>query len=208
MFDRLREAGLTIKPSKCQIAADKVKYLGHILSRDGVAPNPEKVKIIENYAVPKNVKQVRQFLGLTNYYRRFQKNYSKTAKVLQNLTQKATPFVWTDECQKAFDTLRNNLMTEPVLAYPDLNRPFILTTDVSDVAISYILSQKDAGGVEHPIAFSGRALRKAEMPWTTTEKEGLAIICGFKHFHPYLISNKTTVVTDHNALVYIKNIQI
>ena len=146
VFDRLREAELAVKPSKCQIAAEKVQYLGHILSREGVSPNPNKVKIICDYQVPKNVKQVRQFLGLTNYYRRFQKNYSNTAKILQNLTQKDVPFNWTEECQKAFETLRNNLITEPVLAYPDFTKPFILTTDASDVAISFILSQIDKGG--------------------------------------------------------------
>ena len=121
------------------------------------------------------------------------------------MTQKSVPFLWDDKCEKAFQRLRENLVTAPVLAYPNLEQPFILTTDASDVAISYVLSQEDEGGAEHPIAYSGRALRKAELAWTTTEKEALAVISGFKFFNPYLINNFTTVVTDHNALVHIKS---
>ena len=205
VFDRLRKANLTLKFSKCEFAMPRVKYLGHILSKNGVLPNPEKTKIIQEWQPPKNPKQIRQFLGLTNYYRRFIPNYCNLAKPLQNLTKKDQPWVWSDKCQQSFESLRDSLTTPPCLAYPDMEKPFILTTDASGVAISYILSQKNEEDIEHPIAYAGRALRNAEVNYSITDKEGLAVIEGFRYFHTYLCGNFTTVYTDHSALVFIKN---
>ena len=206
IFDRLEAANLTLKLSKCQFAVSRVKYLGHILSPQGVSPDPEKISIVQDWQPPKNPKQIRQFLGLTNYYRRFVPNYANIAKPLQNLTKKDQQWVWDDKCQQAFIKLRESLVSPPLLAYPDMDRPFILTTDASGVAISYILSQKDTEGVEHVISYAGRALRNAELNYGITDKEGLAVVEGFRHFHTYLCSDKTTtVITDHSALVYIKN---
>ena len=205
VFDRLRKANLTLKFSKCKFAVQRVKYLGHILSPEGVLPDPEKVKIIQDWQPPTNPKQVRQFLGLANYYRRFVEKYSSIAKPLQNLTKKDEPWNWTEKCQKAFNILRNSLINPPCLAYPDMERPFILTTDASGVAISYILSQIGEDGVEHVISYAGRALRNAEVNYGITDKEGLAVIEGFNHFHTYLYGNKTTVYTDHQALAFINN---
>ena len=206
IFDRLEKANLTLKASKCQFAVKRVKYLGHILSSTGVEPDPEKISVVADYKPPKNPKQVRQFLGLTNYYRRFVKSYSNITKPLHNLTKKDQPFVWDEKCQKCFETLKNALTSSPCLAYPDMEKPFILTTDASTVALSYILSQKDDNNVEHPISFAGRALRGAKLNYGITELEALAVVEGFKHFHTYLYSNNTTtVITDHAALVYIQN---
>ena len=205
IFDRLEKAGLTLKTDKCQFAKPSVKYLGHILSAEGVTPNPEKIEIIKNYPRPANVKQVRQFLGLSQYYRRFQKNYSKIAKPLHSLTQKDVEWNWTEECQAAFEQLRTNLIEPPILAYPDLNKPFILTTDASDVSIGYILSQKDENSRERVIAYGGRALRQAEKNYSVCDKEGLAVFCGFKAYNSYLYGNFTTVYTDNRAIKYIKD---
>ena len=205
IFDRLEQANLTLKASKCQFAVERVKYLGHILSRTGVEPDPDKIAIVETYPAPKNPKQVRQFLGLTNYYRRFVKNYGDITKPLHNLTKKNEPFVWSDKCKESFETLKRALTSSPCLAYPDMEKPFILTTDASTVALSYILSQKQ-DNVEHVIAYAGRALRGAELNYGITELEALAVVEGFRHFHTYLYgTNTTTVITDHAALVYIKN---
>ena len=205
VFDRLEQAGLKLKLSKCRFAVSKVKYLGHILSPEGISPNPEKVDVIKNYPTPKNVKQVRQFLGLCNYYRRFQKDYSQIAKPLQNLTKKDSEWVWSPACQRAFETLRNNLVTAPMLKYADMEKPFILTTDASSVALGYVLSQVDDEGVERVIEFAGRALRNSELNYSVTDKEGLGVVEGFNHFHSYLYGNFTTVITDHSALTYIQN---
>ena len=205
IFDRLQKANLTLSVAKCQFLMKEVKYLGHILTTTGIKPNPEKVSIIKDYPRPKNVKNVRQFLGLTQFYRRFMKDYSKLARPIQKLTQHDQPWNWDSECETAFQTLKTKLVEPPILAYPSFEKPFILTTDASDHALGYILSQKDDNGIERVIAYAGRALRKAELSYNIFDKEGLAIVCGFRHFKEYLYGNSVTVVTDNAALQYIKN---
>ena len=144
-------------------------------------------------------------MGLVNYYRRFVKGLSTIARPLQHLTQKDVPWVWTEQCQSAFELLKSKLITPPCLAYADTRKPFIVTTDASSVAIAFILSQKSDDGIEHVIEYSGRALRKGERNYGITDLEALAVIEGFAKYHPYLYGNFTTVVTDHAALVYMKN---
>ena len=203
IFNRLMKAGLTLKPSKCKIAVQSVKYLGHILSPQGIKPNPAKVEIIQKYPVPKNVTEVRRFLGMTQYYRRFQKNYSNLAKPIQNLTKNDVAFEWTENCQKSFDKMIENLTSAPLLAYPDCNKPFIMSCDASDIAIGQVLSQLDDENLEHVVEYAGRSLRKSELNYTVTDKEALAIIEGFRKFHTYLYGNHTTVITDHQALEHV-----
>ena len=203
VFDRLTGAGLTLKPSKCHIAVQSVRYLGHILEPTGIRPNPDKVRVVERYPVPKNVTEVRRFLGLTQYYKRFQKDYSHVAKPLQNLTKNDVAFEWTDKCQKAFETMIKTLTTAPLLAYPDCNKPFQLSCDASQFAIGFILSQKDSYGVDHVIEYAGRSLRKSELNYSISDKEALAMVEGFRKFHVYLYSAHTTVLTDHQALEHV-----
>ena len=203
VFDRLEKANMTLKASKCQFAMPRVKYLGHYISEHGVEPDPAKTDLITHYKVPTNQKQVRQFLGLTQYYRRFQKNYSQTAYPLQQLTRKDVPFKWTDDCQKAFDTLRTNLVNPPILAYPNMSHSFIVTTDASNTGLGYILSQ-EINGKERVIQYSGRALRPAEMNYSVSEREALSVVSAFKCFHYYLYNSHTIVRTDHTAVKYIK----
>ena len=202
IFDRLIKEGLTLKPSKCKFAVQEVQYLGHILSPEGIKPNPEKVEIIKRHPVPKTVTEIRRFLGMTQYYRRFQKNCSNLAKPLQNLTKNDVQFEWTLDCQKSFDTIIKNL-TAPLLAYPDCNEPFILSCDASDVAIGFILSQLDADKREHVIEYAGRSLRKSELNYSVSDNEALAVVEGFRKFHTYLYDNHTTVITDHQALEHV-----
>ena len=133
----------------------------------------------------------------------FSKGYANIAKPLQNLTKNDVSFEWTPACQQAFDTLIDNLTSAPLLAYPDCEKPFLLSCDASDVAIGYILSQLDNDKREHVIEYSGRALRRAELNYSVTDKEALAVVEGFRHFHTYLYGNHTTVITDHIALEHI-----
>lgn len=183
IFTRLTEAGLTLKPSKCAFALSSVKYLGHVLTKDGVQVDVSKTDTVRSFPIPRNQKELRSFLGLCNYYRKFVKGYSRITNPLTALLCKDTPFTWTEECQSAFDKLRTALTTSPVLAYPDHNKPFTLTTDASGSAIGYILGQTDSTGIERVIAYGGRSLNQHERKYPVSEKEGLAIVEGIKTYH-------------------------
>ena len=205
VLERLRKHNLTLKPSKCHFAMDSVKYIGHILSGDGISTDPELIEKIRSFPAPKNPKQVQQFNGLTNYYRRFVKDLSKLQAPLNILLQKDEPWAWTDACEQAFQTIKRALVSPPTLAYPDLDKPFILTTDASTSAIGHILSQLDDDGKERIVACGGRGLRKSERNYSITDLEALAVVDGFKNYHTYLADNHTTVITDHAALQFIES---
>lgn len=178
VFDRLRSANLKLKPSKCKFALQKVNYLGHIISKDGIEVNPEKIAVVKSFPIPKNQKQVRSFLGLCNYYRRFILGYSKITHPLNQLLHKNKPFKWTSECTTAFEKLKNALISPPILALPDTAKEFILSTDASSTAIGFVLSQADTEGRERAIAYGGRSLRGAEFKWDVSERECLALVEG------------------------------
>ena len=145
-----------------------------------------KLDKVASYPCPKSIKDVRAFLGLCNYYRRFVKGFANIARPLNELLQKDTEFQWTEECSNAFNTLRKHLTSEPiVLKFPDFSKQFILYTDASDYAIGYVFGQKDDDNKEHVIAYSGRSYR-SRASLACTWKECLALIEGIKHFKPYL----------------------
>ena len=207
VFQRLREAKLTLKPSKCHFAVAKVTYLGHTISKAGIEVDPSNTEAVRTFPVPKNQRDVRSFLGLANFYRRFCKDFAKIANPLNRLLQKNTKFIWTDQAQAAFDTLKQSLVTAPMLHYPDLNSSFCLTTDASDVSLGYILSQKDANNKDRVVAYGGRSLRPEERKWTVTEKECLAVVEGIKAYREYLSHRPFTVYTDHKALQWLNNMK-
>ena len=140
VFQRLREAGLKLSPSKCFFAQKQIRYLGHILNKDGVQPDSSKFEKVQNLPIPRNPTDVKSVLGLFNFYKKFVKGYSKVCAPLFNL-QKDKPFLWNESCQEAFDTLKNALINAPILAYPDMNRPFTLSCDASRSGLGYILGQ-------------------------------------------------------------------
>ena len=148
VLQRLRESGLRLKPTKCHFFQREVHYLGHIISHDGVATDPSKIEKVATWPVPASKREVQQFLGLASYYQRFVENFTRVARPLHRLTERAAAFNWTDECQAAFDELRQRLTSAPVLAYPDFSRPFVLDTDASDTGIGAVLSQVDTEGRE------------------------------------------------------------
>jgi transposase InsO family protein len=203
VFNKLKSANLTVNPSKCHFAQDSVEYLGHILSKEGIKPNPNKIAAVTTYPTPKNQKEVRQFVGLANYYRRFVKGYSTIAAPLFQLLKKDVEWYWSSECQQAFEKLKDNLTKSPVLAYPDTKRQFIITADASTFAIGYILSQKDQDNKERVIEYGGRALRQAEKNYPIRELEALAILEGVRAYRPYVATGHFLVITDHSSLKYI-----
>jgi len=145
VFDRLEDASLKLKAKKRNLFARRVVYLGHVITSEGVAADPEKLDTVAKWPVPTNVTEVRSFLGLCSYYLRFIEHFSGIAKPLHRLTEKERVFVWTEEYKEAFETLRSRLVSAPILALPDFSLPFILDTDASKEAIGAVLSQSIEG---------------------------------------------------------------
>ncbi|CAF4511126.1 unnamed protein product, partial [Didymodactylos carnosus] len=188
----------------------ELRYLGHIVSADGIQPDPEKLRAVRDFPVPFKVKGVRSFLGLTGYYRRFIRSYATIAEPLLKLIRvKHSPiFVWTPECQDSFEELKQKLITSPVISYPDFNYPFILQLDASDYGLGAILAQKvPTEGDEHVIAYASRTLSETERKYSPTERECLAIVWGTQHFRPYLEGRPFEVWTDHKSLVWLRNLK-
>lgn len=145
VLNKLQTANLKVKPSKCNLFSTKVKYLGHIISADGVMADPAKLEAVRSWPEPTNQTEVRSFVGLASYYRRFVKNFAEIARSLHALTEKGRRFKWDEGCQNAFVALKMCLILAPILAYPDPQKSFILNTDASDCGIGAVLSQEDSG---------------------------------------------------------------
>ena len=205
VLERLRESGLRLKPSKCSFFQREVQYLGHIISRDGVSTDPAKTEKVATWPTPTSVRETRQFLGFASYYRRFVKDFAHIARPLHRLTERCTAFVWTEECQEAFDELRRRLTSAPVLAYPDFSRQFILDTDASDTGIGAVLSQLDDDGRERVIAYGSRLLTKTERRYCVTRRELLAVVTFTKQYRSYLTGRQFLLRTDHGSLTWLRN---
>jgi len=202
VLQRFEKANLLLQPEKCAFAQPQVNYLGYVVSRDGVTASANKVKAVRQYPVPRNVKEVRSFLGLASLYRRLFPKFAEIAKPLTQLIRKDVQFKWESSQQAGFDKLKEILCSEQVLAYPDFNSQFILTTDASKVAVAAILSQVQEGA-ERPIAFASRQMNKTEQNYCASEAEMLAVIWATKQFRCYLFGKRFTVRTDHFALTYL-----
>ena len=186
VFQALCNAGLQLKLTKCHFAQREVNYLGHIVSQEGIRPATNKVEAVSEYPTPKTVKEVKQFLGLTNYYHRFILGYAKIAEPLYKLLRKPNnKFHWDPSCQLAFDRLKQMLTTPPILAYSDFKSPFILYTDALDTAIGGVLGQIH-NDQEVVICYWSRQLTKSERKYSTVEREALAAVSAIKEFYPYL----------------------
>ena len=205
VFKRLRRAGLRLKPKKCKFAQGSVIYLGHVISKDGIATDPEKVAAVHNYPVPTNIKSLRSFLGLASYYRRFVPGFSRVAGPLHAMTRKDALYCWGSDCQSSFEELKRRLTTSPVLVFPDFSRCFILETDASIAGLGAVLAQEQPDSTKRPIAYASRSLLKHERNYGVTELEGLGVVWAVKHFRPYLYGNQCIVYTDHQALKSLLN---
>lgn len=204
IFEKLRTHNLKLQVDKCEFLRKEVAYLGHIISEKGVKPNPDKIQAILNIKTPKNQKDIKSFLGLVGYYRKFIPKFAHISKPLTKLLKKDTPFNFDENCIQSFNTLKQSLTQEPILQYPNFNEPFVLTTDASNEAIGSILSQGQIGK-DLPISYFSKTLNSAEKNYSTTEKELLAIVQSVKHFRPYLYGTKFTIVTDHKPLTWLFN---
>ena len=212
VFDRLRQAHLKLKPSKCYFAKTSVQFLGFIVSAHGISPDRDKISAVKTFPTPKSVKSfptpknVRSLLGLANYHRRFVHNFAKISSPLNQLTRKDVVFVWTPECEEAFNDLKRRLCSAPILAYPGFRQPFHLYTDASNFALGYVLGQCSKGQ-EHVIAYGGCELNHAETNYSTMEREALAVVDGVKRYQSYLSGTKFYIHTDHGSLSWLMRIK-
>lgn len=206
VFSRLSKHNLKIQPDKCEFLRREVSYLGHLVTSEGVKPNPDKVKCIQKFPQPQNPKDIKSFLGLTGYYRRFIPNYSKITKPLTKLLQKNATFNFDDSCIQAFNTCKQMLISAPILQYPNFEEEFVLTTDASAFAIGAVLSQGPINK-DLPIAYASRTLNGAESRYSVIEKELLAIVWAVKHFRPYLFGRKFKLITDHRPLTWLFSVK-
>ena len=185
----IRRSGFKLSGKKCQFATRSVKFLGHVIDKDGIRPQPEKLDII------------RRFLGVT-FWRRFVKDFAHIAAPLHDLLNKPE-FVWTPQCDFAFKCLNEILCPSVTLKLPDRHGRFIVSCDASDKAVGFVLEQSDASGARRQVAFGGRELNKAECNHSTTEKECLAVIEALKAYRPYLLRCEFDLFTDHESLKWL-----
>ena len=205
VFDRLRKANLKIKLKKCEFAKRSIKYLGHIIGENGIQVNPKKIEAINNLAIPKSAKDVKSALGMMTFYAKFIPHYSDLVKPLHEAGKKlrSEEFMWTDECQKNWEKIKEILSSDVVLAYPDRTKEFNLYCDASSIAIGAVLTQFNDHKEERPIGFFSRMFKPNEQKWNNTERETTAVIWSLENFRPYLYGGKCTVYTDNNACIWL-----
>ena len=214
VLQALSDAGLHLAPEKCEFHQQSVKYLGFIITTDGVAPDPAKVATVQLWGTKESpitcTKDVRHFLGFANFYRRFIKDYSRIVAPLTALTGNDVPCIWTPECATALDTLKTAFTTAPVLRHFDHDREIIVETDASDFVSAGVLSQYDDDGILHPVAFFSKKHSPAECNYEIYDKELLAIVRSFEEWRPELEGalHPIQVLSDHKNLEYFMSTKL
>lgn len=206
LFKRLKEAGLTLNREKCEFCRPELRYLGYCVNSSGLLVDPQKVEAILKIPSPKNVKEVRQIVGLASWYRRFIPSFSTLCDPLTRLTRKNVPFHWDETCEEALNNLKQHLVSAPILACPDFNLKFIVETDASDFGLGAVLLQRH-NDEDKVICYLSRSLTKIERRYSTTEKELLGVLFAIEKLRPYLEGTKFTVVTDHYSLKWLFSIK-
>ena len=203
-LEKLKEAKLYARLHKCAFFQERVEYLGFDVSYQGIQPSPEKVRTIVEWPQLKSVKDVRSFLGLAGFYRRFIKNFSLKARPLTDLTREKVPWLWSEKEEAAFCELKRSLVVAPVLRMPDFGRPFVVTTDASLVSVGAILEQDFGQGLQ-PVAYESRKLNPAETRYSAYERELLGIVWAIGKWRHYLEGRHFIVQTDHSSLRHLPN---
>jgi hypothetical protein len=201
---RLREAGLQADICKSEFHVKQTKYLGFIVSTEGIMADPEKISVIDQWQPPRTVKAVQSFLGFCNFYRRFIKDYGRIARPLNRLVRKDQVFVFDQACMNAFQELKNRLVSALLLVHFNPELPLRMETDASDGVIAGVLLQQEGDLQWHPVAFYSKTMIEAELNYPIHDKEMLAIVSGFLHWRVELEGtyDRIEVVSDHKALEY------
>ena len=206
LLERLREVGLTAKPSKCEVGHQSLQFLGHIVGKGKLQPQDDKITKVRNAKPPRTKKELRSFLGFVGYYRRFIPNFATLAAPLTDLTKAKLPnqIAWGDSQEEAFKALKSRLESSPILQLPNCDKQFFLRTDASNVGIGAVLLQENEETQEKfPVGYASRKLLSREKAYATVEKEALAIIWGVQKYEPYLYGREFVLQTDHQALAYL-----
>lgn len=206
-----REKGISVNLSKSEFGKRELKFLGHLVSAEGIKPDPEKLTAISEFPTPLNKRQLRQYLGLINFYKKFVQLPSIAATRLCTLTGKNARWDWDEDAEREFSELKEALLAAPLLVHPDLSKEFCMSTDSSRVGLGVTLFQEyeeDGKVVPKPIAFASRVLNKAERNYTVTELEALAVVYGFTKYRYFLYGRETKVYTDHRALQFLMTAQL
>ena len=207
VFSRLQEAGLKMKHSKCDFFKSEIHYLGHLISPEGISPLPNKLDSIRHMPVPNSAKEIKQFLGLTGYYRKFVPRFADISRPLTTLMKKDVKFEWTSACQKSFELLKEALCGEPVLKYADTSKPYTLYTDASKYGWAGVLTQPHTMTIDgkstttdHPVAFVSELFRGSQLSWAALMKEAFAIYMSVKKLSFYLTDAQILLRSDHKPL--------
>ena len=209
VFKRLADANLTINLGKCEFGQATVTYLGKVVGRGCVRTIQSKVEAIVAFPAPTSRTELRRYLAMVGYYRGFCDNFSSVAAPLTNMLSPKVSFKWTEGCQKAFSQTKSVLMSAPVLAAPDFDKPFKLAVDASDSGVGGVLLQDGSDGVEHPVCYFSKKFKPYQKWYSTIEKEALALILALDHFEVYVGSSSVPLVvyTDHNPLVFLQRMR-
>ncbi|GBG59999.1 hypothetical protein CBR_g329 [Chara braunii] len=200
----LRDAGFKVALEKCQFFLTTISFLGHVVTDKGLQPKPQKVAAVRDAPVPTTITQVRAFLSIASYYRRFIKGFAAIAGPLTNLLRKDQPLIWTPECDQAFSKLKAAFISGPVLIRPDPEKPFGIITDWQPEAISAILAQVGPSGLESVVEYASKSLPACKRNYAASTGECYAALWGISHFRAYLYGRKFTLVTDHEPLLALK----
>lgn len=206
VFDRLAAAGLTLRRDKCKFCLPSLKYLGYVVDGKGLHVDTEKVDAIMKLKPPKNPTEIRRFLGMAGWYRKFVPNFSTVIAPLTKLTHKKVAYVWNEECEKSFNIIKNSLIAAPILTCPDFTKSFTLQTDASAYGLGAVLTQNFEDG-EKVICFLSRSLTKQERNYSTTERECLSVIWDVEKLRNYLEGTHFTIVTDHASLIWLDRLK-
>lgn len=206
VIQRIKKAGLTLNKEKCHFCKPELKYLGYLVGASGLMVDPEKVEAIVRIPTPRNVTEVRRIVGIAAWYRRFVPNFSTIVSPLTSLLRKNAHFIWDKSCDDAFESIKNCLISAPILACPNFEIPFTIQTDASDYGIAGVLTQVHEGN-EKVICYVSRSLTKSERRFSTTEKECLAVLFAIEKLRPYVEGSHFTVVTDHYSLKWLYSIK-
>jgi hypothetical protein len=203
MLDKHKQCQISLNLKKCILFSPFGVLLGHIVCKQGLLVCPSKISMIVDLPPPTSVRKLGIVLGHTGYYRKFIKGYEQITKPMENILKKDCKFQWSEECQRSFDTLKQKMVTAPILVFPDWSKGFHMHVDASSIALGVVLAQTIVGDIDYPLSFARRKLSTAEINYTTTKREGLTMVYALPKVCHYLLGGHFKMFTDHFALKYL-----